>query len=203
MNLAAVLPLAVVMVAGPQIISAFFFATGESWRRESAAYVVGAAISITAAATAAFFLAGGVSDSEDSGLTPVDYVILALLVFALVYVYRGRTNTEPPKWMGKLQEATPKFAFTLGFLLLGFFPSDIVTSIAVGAHLAGNGDPWWHILPFVGLTLVLLAAPALLVLMLGNRAQTVLPKVREWVNTNSWIVSEFVIVFFIAIVLSG
>jgi hypothetical protein len=50
---------------------------------------------------------------------------------------------------------------------------------------------------------VLLAAPALLVLMLGNRAQTVLPKVREWINTNSWIISEFVIVFFVAIVLSG
>jgi Sap, sulfolipid-1-addressing protein len=202
-NFAAVLPLAVVMVAGPQIISAFFFATGENWRRESAAYVVGAAISITAVVTAAFLLAGGVSDSEDSGLTPVDYVTLALLVFAMVYVYRGRTNTEPPKWMGKLQTATPKFAFTLGFLLLGFFPSDIVTSITVGAHLARDGDPWWHILPFVGLTLVLLAVPALLVLMLGNRAQTVLPKVRKWINTNSWIISEFVIVFFIAIVLSG
>jgi Sap, sulfolipid-1-addressing protein len=202
-NLAAVLPLTVVMVAGPQIISAFFFATGENWRRESAAYVVGAAISITAVVTAAFFLAGGVSDSEDSGLTPVDYVTLALLVFAMVYVYRGRTNTEPPRWMGKLQTATPKFAFTLGFLLLGFFPSDLVTSITVGAHLARDGDPWWHILPFVGLTLVLLAVPALLVLMLGNRAQTVLPKVREWINTNSWIISEFVIVFFIAIVLSG
>jgi hypothetical protein len=202
-NFAAVLPLTVVMVAGPQIISAFFFATGENWRRESAAYIAGAAISITAVVTAAFFLASGVSDSEDSGLTPVDYVTLALLVFAMFYVYRGRTNTEPPKWMGKLQAATPKFAFTLGFLLLGFFPSDVVTSITVGAHLARDGDPWWHILPFVGLTLVLLAAPALLVLMLGNRAQTVLPKVREWINTNSWIISEFVIVFFIAIVLSG
>ena len=203
MSIAAVLPLTVVMVAGPQIISAFFFATGESWKRDSAAYLAGAALSITAVATAAYLLAGGVSDSEDSGLTTVDYVTLALLVFAAIYVYRGRTDTEPPKWMGKLQSATPKLAFTLGFLLLGLFPSDLVTSITVGAHIGRDGDPWWHLLPFVGLTLLLLALPALLVLMLGDRAQTVLPKVRGWIDANSWMVSEFVIVFFIAIVLSG
>ena len=43
--------------------------------------------------------------------------------------------------MGKLETATPKFGFTLGFLLLGFFPSDLLTSIAIGAHLANHGDP--------------------------------------------------------------
>jgi hypothetical protein len=105
--------------------------------------------------------------------------------------------------MGKLQTATPKFAFTLGFLLLGFFPSDIVTSISVGARLGNHGDPWWHALPFVALTLLLLASPALGVLFLGKRAQVLLPKIRNWMNANSWIVSEVVIVFFIAIVISG
>lgn len=35
MNILAVLPLAVVMVAGPQIISSFFFATSEKWRGDS------------------------------------------------------------------------------------------------------------------------------------------------------------------------
>ena len=53
MSLAAVLPLAFVMIAGPQIISAFFFATSEDWKRESAAYVLGAAISMTAVASVA------------------------------------------------------------------------------------------------------------------------------------------------------
>ena len=63
--------------------------------------------------------------------------------------------------------------------------------------------PGWHALPFVLLTLVLLALPALLVLALGQRAQTFLPKVRDWMDTNSWIVSEVVLVFFIFIVLGG
>ena len=40
-----------------------------------------------------------------------------------------------------------------------------------------------------------------MVLALGQRAETLLPKVRDWMDTNSWIVSEVVLVFFIFIVL--
>jgi hypothetical protein len=205
-DVAAVLPLAFVMIAGPQIISAFFFATAESWVKESGAYVAGAAISITLVASAAYLLANGTGGDDgggDSGVGGTDLLLVALLLFAMVYVFRKRSESEPPKWMGKLQTATPKLAFVLGFLLLGFFPSDLVTSATVGGHLGGDGDPWWYLLPFVGMTLLLLATPALMVLLLGHRARTLLPKVRDWMNDNSWIVSEVVIVFFIAIVLSG
>jgi hypothetical protein len=58
-------------------------------------------------------------------------------------------------------------------------------------------------LPFILLTLFFLALPALAVLALGQRAKAVLPKVRDWMDDNSWIVSEIVLVFFIAIVLLG
>lgn len=101
--------------------------------------------------------------------------------------------------MGKLQTASPRQSFRLGFLLLGLFPGDIATSIAVGAYLSNHGDPWWHVLPFLGLTLLFLGLPAILVLALGQRAQILLPKVRDWMNDNSWVISEIVIVFFILI----
>jgi hypothetical protein len=203
---AKILPLAFVMVAGPQIISAFFFATADSWLKTSAAYVFGAAVSITAVVSVAYLVAKGATSSgeeSDSGLTTVDYVVLALLAFAAIRTFSKRGESEPPKWMGKLQAATPKTALVLGFLLLGFFPSDVVTSISVGSFLGSHGDPWWRALPFIGFTLLLLGSPALLVAALGQRAQEFLPKVRNWMNDNSWVVSEFVIVFFIVIVLSG
>jgi hypothetical protein len=206
MDLVKILPLAFVMVAGPQIISAFLLATTESWKKVSAAYVLGAAISIPLVAGAAYLLTKGAGEggaAEGSGLTAVDYVILALLLFAMVRNYRKRNESEPPKWMGKLQTVTPKATFALGFLLLGFFPSDLVTSISIGGYLSSHGDPFWHALPFVVLTLLLLALPSLLVLALGERAQTLLPQIRDWMNRNSWIVSEAVIVLFIAIILSG
>jgi hypothetical protein len=201
-----ILPLAFVMVAGPQIISAFFFATSPSWKRISAAYVLGAALSIPLVVGAAYLLTKGAGEGDEnssSGLTTVDYVVLALLLFAIVHTYRNRNESEPPKWMGKLQNATPKMALVLGFLLLGLFPSDLITSISIGGYLSEHGDPFSHALPFILLTLLLLASPALLVVAMGERAQTFLPKVRDWMDQNSWIVSEVVLVFFVVIVLSG
>lgn len=206
MDFLKILPLAFVMIAGPQIISAFFFATSPSWKRISAAYVLGAALSIPLVIAAAYLLTNGAGESDESsgsGLSTTDYIVLALLLFAIVRTYLKRDESEPPKWMGKLQDASPKMALVLGFLLLGFFPSDLITSVSIGGFLSSHGDPYAHALPFIFLTLLLLAMPALLVAGMGERAQTLLPKVRDWMNQNSWIVSEVVLVFFVAIVLSG
>ncbi|HWN72669.1 MAG TPA: GAP family protein [Solirubrobacterales bacterium] len=206
MDFAKVLPLAIVMVAGPQIISSFFFATSSSWKKLSATYVLGAAVSISLVVGASYLVAKGATSSTEegeSGLRPADYVILALLLFAMVHNYLGRKESEPPKWMGKLQNATPKTSLVLGFLLLGFFPSDVVTAVSVGAFLAHNGDTFLQALPFIGLTLLLLGSPALGVAMMGKRAEAVLPKVRDWMNDNSWLVSEVVLAFFIVLILSG
>jgi hypothetical protein len=197
-----ILPMAFVMVAGPQILSSFFFATSVRWRRTSAAYLVGAALSISIVVALAYVLSGGRSE-EGSTNDTLYYIILALLLYAIVNTFRTRHTAEPPKWMGKLQTASPRFAFRLGFLLLGVFPSDLITSVSVGAYLAAEGEPWWYALAFVGVTLLLLALPALLVLTMGERAEAVLPRARDWMNENSWIVNELVLFLFVGIVISS
>ena len=62
---------------------------------------------------------------------------LAVLVAAAVHVFLTRKAATLPKWMGKLETASPGFAFKIGLLLFGLFPPDILTSIAVGSSLAG------------------------------------------------------------------
>lgn len=87
MSIAAVLPLALVMVAGPQIISAFFFATSEEWQPDSAAYILGAATSITAAESASYLLTKGLKAGGSEGgssSSSVDNAIVALLILAMV-----------------------------------------------------------------------------------------------------------------------
>ena len=202
MSILQILPLAFVMVAGPQILSSFFFATSDDWRRTSAAYVLGAALSISVVVTAAFLLSSGASDQGASDDT-LYYIVLALLLLGMLHTFRTRKTAEPPKWMGKLQTASPRFCFRLGFLLLGIFPSDLVTSLSVGSFLSAQGDPWWYFLPFLGLTLLFLGLPALLVLIMRSRAEAFLPKVRDWMNANSWIVNELVLLLFVAIVISN
>jgi hypothetical protein len=201
-----ILPLAFVMIAGPQIISSFFLATSQRWAANSIAYVGAAAISITAFATIAFVLATGAKDAADSEHTAnrtLDWIILALLVVLILRVYLTRKTSHPPKWMAKLQTAEPKFAFVLGLLLLGIFPTDILTSATAGLYVGRHDDAWWHLLPFIGLTLLFLAAPSIGVVLLGRRAEAVLPKIRDWMNDNAWVVSEIVLVFFAGLTINS
>jgi small neutral amino acid transporter SnatA (MarC family) len=88
-NWAKILPMAFVMIAGPRILSAIFLATSQNWHRNSAAYIAGAALSITAFVTVAFFVGSGLSDAGASHDT-LDIVVLVLLVAAAVYKFISR-----------------------------------------------------------------------------------------------------------------
>ena len=201
-SLLEILSLVFVMVAGPQILSVIFLATSEEWRRNSAAFVAGAGLSITLVITVAYVLGIGAVGFGASNTT-FSVIILLVLLYAMVDTYRTRDEAEPPGWMGKLGTATPRFSFRLGFVLLGFFPTDILTSVAVGSYLAATGARWVDALPFVFLTLLVLGAPALVLVAFGERAEVFLPKVRTWMHDNSWIVNEAVILLFVGISLSN
>lgn len=202
MTLAKILPLAFVMIAGPQILSAIFLATSERWKKNSAAFVAGAAISVTTLVTLAFLLSDG-AQKEGASNTTLDVIFIVLLLGAGLHTFLTRRTSKPPKWMGKLETAGPKQSFRLGFLLLGVFPTDILTSIAVGGSAARAGDSWFLVLPFVLLTVLFVAAPSLLLILLGQRGQTLLPKIRDWMNDNSWVVSEAVIALFVVMTASN
>jgi len=201
-SLLEVLPLVFVMVAGPQILSAIFLATSEEWKRNSAAFVAGAGLSITLVITVVYVL-GIEAVGQGASNTTFSVIILLVLLYAMVDTYRTREEAEPPEWMGTLGTATPRFSFRLGFLLLGFFPTDILTSVAVGSYLAATGARWIEGLPFVFLTLLVLGAPALVLVAFGERAEEFLPKLRTWMHDNSWIVNEAVILLFVGISLSN
>jgi ABC-type amino acid transport system permease subunit len=49
------------------------------------------------------------------------------------------------------------------------------------------------------LILLLVALPALMILLFGKKAENAMPKVRDWMNNNSWVISEIVLALFIAL----
>lgn len=202
MSFLTILPLAVVMVAGPQILSAIFLATSENWRQNSALFVFGAFLSITLIVTLAYVFDIGTIRRRNPSDTRY-LIVLGFLSLAMVHVYLNRHESKPPSWMGKLEAASPQFSFRLGFLLLGFFPTDLFTSIAVGSYLAGRGAPWTDCLGFILLTLLLLALPSLILTTFGERVETFLPKARNWMNSHAWIVNEIVILIFMAITINN
>ena len=66
MTFAQILPLAFVMIAGPQIISAFFLATSKDWGKNSIAYITGAGLSVITVATLAYLVARGSKSAAGS-----------------------------------------------------------------------------------------------------------------------------------------
>ncbi|WP_129113353.1 GAP family protein [Halegenticoccus tardaugens] len=202
MSFLTVLPLAIVMVAGPQILSAVFLATSEDWRRNSASFVLGAALSVGLLVALAYLFSNG-SIERGGSSDAIHAVVLVLLLVAMAHTYLKRGESKPPKWMGTLQSARPTFAFKLGFLLLGFFPTDVLTAVSVGSYLAANRLPWTDSLPFLALTLLFLSLPSLTLLAFGERAEAFLPRARDWMKTHSWVINELVLAFFVAMVVGN
>ena len=205
----AVLPLAITMNAGPQIMSAIIFVTANKPLKLSAYFLTGVVIAVTAGVTITFTLASvlgnsvSLGDPSDSGSLGniIQYLLVALLVFLSIKNFVRRETIEPPRWLGTLQNAGPRTAFTTGLLLLSVFPSDFMILITVGVNLVQQNSSLLAALPFVAATILIAALPALSYLLFRRRAQQAMPKVRDWMNKNSWLVNIIVYVVFIVLIL--
>jgi hypothetical protein len=74
--------------------------------------------------------------------------------------------------------------------------------VTVGVNLAQNNASLLAALPFIALTVFIAALPVLFYLLFRRRAQQLMPKVREWMNTHSWLVNIIVYVIFILLIVS-
>jgi hypothetical protein len=206
----SVIPLAITMNAGPQIMSALIFITANKPLKLSAYFLAGVVIAVTAGVTITYTLAtvlgNGLSlgDPSDSGSIGniIQYVLVGLLIILSVRSYLGRETSEPPRWLGALQNAKPTTACTTGLLLLSVFPSDFVILFTVGINLAQHDAGLVAALPFIGATILIAALPVLSYLLFRRRAERAMPKVRDWMNANSWLVNIIVYVIFILLILS-
>ena len=205
----AVIPLAITMNAGPQIMSAIIFVTTPKALKLSAYFLTGVVIAVTAGVTITYTLAsvlgGSISlgDPSDSGSLGniIQYLLVGLLVILSIRSYLTRQTSEPPRWLGAMQNAGPRTAFLAGLLLLSIFPSDFVVLMTVGINLAQHNSSLLGALPFVTATILIAALPVLSYLLFRRRAERAMPKVRDWMNTNSWLVNIIVYVIFILLIL--
>jgi hypothetical protein len=111
MNL-EILPLAITMMAGPQIMSSIIFVTHPRPLSVSAAFLAGVTIATSVGVLIAMGIAnllgdqvdlGGSSESGSIG-TIIQLALVAFLVVAAVKNYLGRKTVEPPKWLGEASE---------------------------------------------------------------------------------------------------
>jgi hypothetical protein len=204
-----VLPLAVTMMAGPQIVAATVLATSPAAVRVSLAFLGGVAVAVAAGLTVTTALAtalgdtvalGSASDAGSAG-NLVKYALVALLVATALRNWRNRRTAQPPRWLASLMTAGASRAFTVGLLAVALMPSDLLVLLTVGVHLAQTGDALPAALPFAALTLLIAALPLLLLLLLGHRARAAMPRARDWMNSHSWLITIAVCLLFVALIL--
>lgn len=204
-----ILPLAITMMAGPQILSSIIFVTTKNPIRISLSYLAGILIALVAGVSVWLFIFNnfltssnlGSGSSGDNGLKPVQLILAGLLIYLAVSTFLNREHAEQPKWLRGLSAMKPAKALILGLLLILLFPSDFIILVTVGATLARNNQDLAAALPFIALTFFLAALPLLVYLLFRKKMLVIMPKVRDWMQENSWIVSIFVYLLFIYLVI--
>jgi hypothetical protein len=200
-----ILPLAITMMLGPQIISAIIFVTTSKPVKLSAYFLAAVATAATLGVAIFFVIANNFSlgDPNGSGSTGniLQYVFVGLLVFLSISNYARRATIEPPKWLGALQNAEPGTAFKTGLMVIGLMPSDLIIMLTVATNLAQHNSSFVSALPFLAATVLVAALPVLFYLLFGSRAREFMPKMRDWMNNNAWAVNVIVYVVFIGIIL--
>ncbi|WP_103501844.1 MULTISPECIES: GAP family protein [Streptomyces] len=207
----AVLPLAVTMMAGPQIISAIILVTAPHAVRVSLAFLAGVAVAATGGTAVMLLVAGLLGNAIDFGSESdrgsagniIKYVLVALLILAALKNWRGRASAEPPKWLASLMTSGAARAFVIGLLVILLMPSDLLVMLTVGVHLSQNDAGLTGALPFLGLTVLIAALPLLAREVFHRRARVAMPRIRDWMNSHSWLINIGVCLLFVVLILSG
>lgn len=206
----AILPLAITTMLGPQLLASIIFITGKKDPvKVSLGYLAGILFAASTFIIAVFAVAKLFGFSPDAAGHPpksanvIESILVGLLIFASLRTYLTRSTAKPPKWLAKLQDTRPKGAFKLALLLIYFMPTDIIVMVTVGLHLAAHGSSlasFLSILPFLGVVMLIAGGPLLSYLLFHKRAIIVMPKLRDWMQVNSWLVNIIIYVFFIVLI---
>jgi Sap, sulfolipid-1-addressing protein len=204
-----ILPLAITMMVGPGIMASIIFVTHERPVPVSFAYVLGVLVSTAAVTGVMFGIATLLGDNNDLGDpgdsgsagTIIQIALVALLAAGAIKNWVQRATIEPPKWLGMLLSATTGKALKTGLAIIPIMPSDLMITFTVGVNLVQSKSSYFDAVPFILLTALVAALPLLGYLLFRHRAERAMPKLRDWMNSHSWLVNIIVCVIFIILII--
>lgn len=202
-----VLPAAVGVALSPLPIAAvvLLLVTGKGLGRP-VAFVVGWVGALEAVGNVVVLVLG--DDAADAGSTTSDgigwgKVVLGVLLLGLaVRSWRGRPRAgeepETPTWMSSLDGFSVPKAFAAGVVLAAVNPKNLTLALAASASVAsagldGGGDVA-AISVFVVIASIGVAAPVVLVVASGERAEPRLEAMRGWLVANNHTILAIVLV---------
>ena len=191
----AILGLAVGVAISPvPIIAVILMLFSKASKMNSISFLVGWIIGLLGAGM--IVLALGVSSSDGAPSTASGWIKIAIGALFLVLgvkQWKGRPKkgeqATTPGWMSSIDDFTAAKAFGVGVLLSGVNPKNLGLTIAAAATIGGgglsSGDEIIVMVVFVVIASMTVAAPVILNLILGSKAEHGLTEMKDWLTDNN------------------
>ena len=210
-----ILPLAVGVALSPiPIIAVILMLFSKNAHSTSLGFLVGWFLGVTVVATAIVFIANPAQQATGGETSPMSAIVHILLgVLLLVAAYRNwkkrpklGEQVEMPKWMSSIESMSAGKAFGLGALLSGVNPKNLALIIAAGVAIAAAGlttsQTIVALVIFILVACVSVAAPVIVYLVMGSKAESMLNNWKAWLTQNNATVMTILLLVFGVIVLS-
>ncbi|MER5894645.1 GAP family protein [Streptomyces sp. NPDC001876] len=201
----AVLPAALAVALSPfPLIGIVLILAGPQGRRNGLLFTAGWIAGLGIVATLVVVVFGGADDPESTSSAIADWgrvlAGVALIVLgARTWWQRPRAGNEAakPRWMASLDDVSALRALFLGALLSGANPKNIVLTASAATSIveagAQNGDLAVAVTVFVLVGSCTVVGAVIVHLAGGRRAESFLDGVRQFMITNSAVITAMVL----------
>jgi hypothetical protein len=183
---------------------------GRQRRQLLAGFIVGVAgvLAILAAIAGTLNLSAGSGPS--TGASILQLALGALLLVAALRQFRGRPKpgeqASMPKWMNGIAGFAPGKSLIVGVGIGALNPKNIIVGVAAAVTIASArlsaGQVAGAIAVYVLVAVLGVAAPLVVTLAMGEKAQTILDSWKTWLGQNNAVVMSVLFLIF-AVVLIG
>lgn len=201
-----------VAISPVPIIAVILMLFSKSAKANSLSFLVGWLIGLLGAGL--IVLALGISSSDGAPSTASGVIkILIGAVFILLGIKQWRSRPKPgeqaktPGWMSAIDDFSTAKAFGVGLVLSAVNPKNLGLTIAAAASIGSaglsSGEEIVVLVVFVLIASVGVAAPVVMNLILGSKAEHTLNEMKEWLVANNATVMAVLFVVLGAKVLGG
>ena len=202
----SIIPLALTVMMGPQIIVALLLVTHPKPIKSSLVYILSILITLVVTTAIYYYLFDLLDFKEQSGAgnhSLIKSMIVLLIGYLLIRTFlRRKKLTEKPKWMTSIVSASPWKISKMGFLLIALMPTEIAMEITVAGMIVEHQGTLLDAMGFFSMVTFIAALPILIYWLLGSYGNKVIDSVNNWLNTHGWVVNSVVYLFFVYLLLN-